>query len=179
MFHEIFWFIKIISFKKSTQLEYANFRSLTSLLPSPGIPEAGGKGGTLLPDFGKSVNPISTIGRQIMLLAPPDFQIFRHPCSHVDVEVCCSQNRIFYSQQISLSGPLSYYILEALSGAKLLTNTIHRLEKDQQCLLCSDCNFQTAPGLHRQGSLYKQNLFLTCARVKVWRQNWCFGQFCC
>jgi hypothetical protein len=25
---------------------------------------------------------------------------------------------------------LSYYILEALSGAKLLTNTIHRLEKD-------------------------------------------------
>ena len=99
------------------------------MLPSPGIPEAGGKGGTLLPDFGKSVNPISTIGRQIMLLAPPDFQIFRHPCSHVDVEVCCSQNRISILSKYHYQGHLAT-ILEAPSGVKVLTNTIHRLEKD-------------------------------------------------
>ena len=37
------------------------------------------------PDFGKSVNPISTVGSRLRpphyySLPPPDFQTFRHPC---------------------------------------------------------------------------------------------------
>ena len=47
---------------------------------------AGGAGGTMArpPDFGRSVNPISTKGADYahqLILAPPDFQTFRQPCN--------------------------------------------------------------------------------------------------
>ena len=88
---------------------------LSALVLSTEMPEAGGQGGALPPpDFGRSVNPISTRGDRLcppITMAPPDFQTFLRPCT-VDMQTSAKSQPI--SRPVNNLPILNAYVISIM-----------------------------------------------------------------